>query len=110
MSVVLSEGSHSRELSGLHSCWLKVKNWLTFSGPLSKPKPEEPSKVKIKCPEIQVLDHYDKNPGEKFWSKFPKREFPTKIHTDIDTVNLAKLLQERSPLLTTAERLRGAKT
>jgi hypothetical protein len=110
MSVVLSEGSHSRELSGLHSCWLKVKIWLTFSGPLSKSKPEEPSKVKIKCPEIQVLDHYNKDPGEKFWSKFPRREFPTKIHTDIDTVNLAKLLQVRSPLLTTAERLRGAKT
>ncbi len=75
-----------------------------------KPKPEEPGKVKIKCPEIQVLKCYDKDPGEKFWSVFLKREFPKKVHTDIDTSNLAKLLQERSPLLTTAERLRGAKT
>jgi hypothetical protein len=94
----------------INNCWLKVKNWLTFTGPLSKPEPEEASKVKIKCPEIEVLDHYDKDPGEKFWSKFPKREYPSKIHTDINTTNLAKLLQERSPLLTTAERLRGART
>ncbi len=77
---------------------------------MSKPEPEEPSKVKIKCPEIEVLGHYDKDPGEKFWSNFPKREYPLKIHTDINTDNLAKLLHERSPLLTTAERLRGAKT
>jgi hypothetical protein len=110
MYVLYSEGSHSRELSGLHNCWLKVKSWLTFRGPLSKPEPEEPCKVKIKCPEIEVLDHYDKDPGEKFWSKFPKREFPSKVHTDINIENLAKLLQERSPLLTTAERLRGART
>jgi hypothetical protein len=41
---------------------------------------------------------------------FPKREFPNKVHTDINVSNLAKLLQERSPLLTTAERLRGVKT
>jgi hypothetical protein len=66
--------------------------------------------VKIKCPEIEVLDSYEKDPGAKFWSSFPKRGFPKKVHTDIDTGSLAKLLQERSPLLTTAERLRGAKT
>jgi hypothetical protein len=108
--LFLSEGSHSRELSGLHSCWEKVKSWLTFGGPLLKLVREEPSKVKIKCPEIETLECYDKDPGAKFWSSFLKREFPKKVHTDIDTVNLAKLLQERSPLLTTAERLRGAKT
>jgi hypothetical protein len=62
-----------------------------------KPGPEEPSKVKIKCPEIETLKSYDKDPGAKFWSSFPKREFPKKVHTDIDTVNLAKLLQERRP-------------
>jgi len=77
---------------------------------LSKPVPDEPSKVKIKCPEIEALDSYEKDPGDKFWESFPKREFPKKVHTDINTSNLAKLLQERSPLLTTAERLRGAKT
>jgi hypothetical protein len=54
-----------------------------------KPKPEEPSKVKIKCLEIQVLVCYDKDPGLKFWSAFPTREFPKKVHTDIDTLNLA---------------------
>jgi hypothetical protein len=64
--VILSEGSHSRELSGLHSCWERVKSWLTFSGPLSKPVPDEPSKVKIKCLEIEVLDSYEKDPGDKF--------------------------------------------
>jgi hypothetical protein len=87
-----------------------VKNWLLFKGPLSKPKAEEPCKVKIKCPEIPILESYDKDPGKKFWASFPKREFPNKVHTDINVSNLAKLLQERSPLLTTAERLRGAKT
>ncbi len=36
---IYSEGSHSRAESGLHSCWLKVKKWLTFSGPVKeKPK------------------------------------------------------------------------
>jgi hypothetical protein len=87
-----------------------VKNWFLFKGPLSKPEAEEPCKVKIKCPEIPILESYDKDPGDKFWASFPKREFPNKVHTDINVSNLAKLLQERSPLLTTAERLRGAKT
>jgi hypothetical protein len=77
---------------------------------LTKPVSEEPSKEKIKCPEIETLESYDKDPGIKFWCSFPKREFPKKVHTDIDTVNLAKLLQERSPLLTTAERMKGART
>ncbi len=73
-----SEGSHSRDLSGLHSCWSKVKNWLIFKGPLSKPKAEEPCKVKIKCPEIPILESYDKDPGEKFRRHFQKESSPTK--------------------------------
>ncbi len=66
--------------------------------------------MKIKCPEIPILKDYDSDPGKEFWSVFPKRLFPNKISTDINVDNLAKMLNERSPFLTTAERLRGMKT
>jgi hypothetical protein len=77
---------------------------------MKEPEKEEPGKVKIKCPEIPILSNYDSDPGNEFWSVFPKRLFPNKISTDINVENLAKMLNERSPFLTTAERLRGMKT
>jgi hypothetical protein len=80
------------------------------SGPLKEPEKEEPGKVKIKCPEIPILKDYNSDPGKEFWSVFPKRIFPNKISTDINVDNLAKILNERSLFLTTAERLRGMKT
>jgi hypothetical protein len=84
--------------------------WLTFSGPLKEPEKEEQGKVKIKCPEIPILKDYNSDPGKEFWFVFPKRPFPNKISTDINVENLAKILNERNPFLTTAERLRGMKT
>ncbi len=56
------------------------------------------------------MKNYDSDPGKEFWSVFPERTFPNKISTDINVDNLAKILNERSPFLTTAERLRGMRT
>lgn len=103
-------GSHCRGELGLDENWNKVKNWLTFLGPVITPEPVKPSKVKIKCPEIPTLDNYESDPGIQFWKIFPSKILPSKVHTDIDVKTLAYLLNKRSPLLTTAERLRGART
>ncbi len=56
------------------------------------------------------MKDYNSDPGAKFWSEFPKRPFPNKVNTDFGVESLAKILHERSPLLTIAERLRGLKT
>ncbi len=43
-----------------------------------KPVPDEPSKVKIKCPEIEVLDSYEKIQVPSFGAYFRRENFPRK--------------------------------
>jgi len=56
-----------------------------------------------------LLADYSTDPGEIFWSKFPKNPLPTKCATNISFSNLKHCLYECKKDLTTCQLLRGEK-
>jgi len=59
--------------------------------------------VKIKCPEIPVLDSYVNSPGPEFWKKFPSRELPDKIEPKVNVIALQSLVNNFGHLLTDSQ-------
>ncbi len=53
---------------------------------------------KLKCPDILRLDSYEKDPGVKFWEKFPFNDLPNKSFTKINIDNLKEMVEEVSAM------------
>jgi hypothetical protein len=56
--------------------------------------------IALKNAEIPILDNYKISPDETFWKKFPQKTLPSSPQTNIDIVQLEKLIDQRKPLVT----------
>ena len=62
-----------------------------------------------KCPEVEVLQNYQSDPGSDFWLKFPSMDIPKAVESSININGLAMLLESCENILTDCELERAKK-
>ena len=91
-SELLAE-SITRGRLGLPADWRVIQGWIDESKGIAESVPECAKIFDVKNPEIPVLKNYGKNPGEKFWKKFPKF-YPKKLVGSVKKGRLQSYVQK----------------
>ena len=92
---LLLEACADRKQLGLPAVWTTVCGWLMAV------RVREPIDIIMKSPKdrkfpnVPILNEYFTNPGDYFWSLFPKKSLPKKVTTPI-RVNRLKVLIRRN--------------
>jgi len=107
-NLFTSAGGANRASLGLPT-WFRIWFWITSSFLPAKVAEDPAIQKPRKNPDIPILEDYSKDPGPRFWSKFPFRPLPTSPSSCLDADALEDLLLQNRQLLKDSELLRGEK-
>ena len=89
--------------------WEKVDRWLDETVLPDYPEEIEKQPYVKKNPEIKTLENYREDPGEEFWSTFPKTRLPTQAQTKINVDKLEEYITKIEGKITVTESRRAKK-
>jgi hypothetical protein len=92
----------SRADLGLPASWSQIMFWLIASATFSLPM-QNLSKKERNFPKIPILDKYGGNGSAEFWKNFPSNMIPDSPTTQVNIVELAKLIEEKKSKLLSSE-------
>ena len=87
--------------------WEKVDRWLDETVLPDYPEEIEKQPCVKKNPEVKTLENYRTDPGEEFWSKFPKTGLPEKAQTKINVEKLEEYITKIEGKITVTESRRS---
>jgi hypothetical protein len=82
--------------------------WITATATFSLPM-QFPTQKERNFPEILILEKYGGNGSVEFWRNFPTNMIPDFPSTQVNIVELAKLVEENKPKLLSSEINRAAR-
>jgi len=100
----------TRTEMGLPLDWSRVEGWLHNKNiPMADKEILVPI-VKLKNPEIPILQCYESIPAKSFWEKFPSNELPSKASTKVSHLALWRKVVREKPRMTCSQFTRAEKT